>query len=312
MFKGTESLAPGEFSQIVARNGGNENAFTGADYTGYFQTIAKDRLELVMQMEADRMTNLVLDEQRGAARARASSWRSARSGPTTIPASPLARAAERRPSSYHHPYRLPVIGWRHEMASLHARGRARLLPDMVCAQQRRADRRRRHRRRGAAAAGREVLRRHPGAPGPGAASGCRSRRSRRRASRAQRPAGAAAVVAALLPGPELHRRRDASTPTRSRCSPRSSAAPARSRLYRSLVIEQKLATVGRRLLPRQLARPRPRSGIYASPRPGVTLDQLEAAVDAELQRLADEPITATRSARRRSGWSPRRSMPATA
>jgi zinc protease len=58
MFKGTKSLAPGEFSRIVARNGGNENAFTGPDYTGYFQTIARDRLELVMQMEADRMTNL--------------------------------------------------------------------------------------------------------------------------------------------------------------------------------------------------------------------------------------------------------------
>ncbi|MGH6920748.1 MAG: M16 family metallopeptidase, partial [Geminicoccaceae bacterium] len=56
MFKGTENLAPGEFSEIVARNGGNENAFTGPDYTGYYQTIAKDRLELVMEMEADRMT----------------------------------------------------------------------------------------------------------------------------------------------------------------------------------------------------------------------------------------------------------------
>ena len=60
MFKGTETLAPGEFSRIVARNGGNENAFTGPDYTGYFQTIARDRLETVMRMEADRMTNLRL------------------------------------------------------------------------------------------------------------------------------------------------------------------------------------------------------------------------------------------------------------
>ncbi|MGE0154044.1 MAG: M16 family metallopeptidase [Reyranellaceae bacterium] len=64
MFKGTPSVPPGEFSKIVARNGGRDNAFTSYDYTGYFQTIAADRLELVMRMEADRMANLVLaDDQ---------------------------------------------------------------------------------------------------------------------------------------------------------------------------------------------------------------------------------------------------------
>ena len=63
MFKGTDELESGEFSRTVAGLGGNENAFTGADYTGYFQTIARDRLELVMEMEADRMTNLVLDPE---------------------------------------------------------------------------------------------------------------------------------------------------------------------------------------------------------------------------------------------------------
>ena len=60
MFKGTQTLAPGEFSKVVARNGGRENAFTSYDYTGYYQSVAKDRLEIVMRMEADRMTNLVL------------------------------------------------------------------------------------------------------------------------------------------------------------------------------------------------------------------------------------------------------------
>ncbi len=48
-------LAPGEFSRILARNGGRENAFTSHDYTGYFQSVAVDRLELVMEMEADRI-----------------------------------------------------------------------------------------------------------------------------------------------------------------------------------------------------------------------------------------------------------------
>ncbi|MEQ8326852.1 MAG: pitrilysin family protein [Parvibaculum sp.] len=62
MFKGTEKIAPGQFSRIVARNGGQDNAFTHYDFTAYFQVIAKDRLPLVMEMEADRMTNLELTD----------------------------------------------------------------------------------------------------------------------------------------------------------------------------------------------------------------------------------------------------------
>jgi zinc protease len=60
MFKGTDKVAPGDISRIVARNGGTDNAFTGHDYTAYFQRIARDRLPLVMELEADRMANLNL------------------------------------------------------------------------------------------------------------------------------------------------------------------------------------------------------------------------------------------------------------
>lgn len=63
MFKGTDSHPPGEFSRIIAANGGSENAFTGRDYTAYHQTLAKDRLEVALQLEADRMRNLTLSEQ---------------------------------------------------------------------------------------------------------------------------------------------------------------------------------------------------------------------------------------------------------
>lgn len=63
MFKGTAKIAPGDFSKIVARNGGQDNAFTSYDYTAYFQLIARDRLPLVMEMEADRMTNLQLADK---------------------------------------------------------------------------------------------------------------------------------------------------------------------------------------------------------------------------------------------------------
>jgi len=63
MFKGTDKLEAGEFSRIVAENGGDENAFTGRDYTAYFQNLAKDRLEISFELEAERMRHLTLPEK---------------------------------------------------------------------------------------------------------------------------------------------------------------------------------------------------------------------------------------------------------
>ena len=63
MFKGTERLGPGEFSRIIAENGGEENAFTGSDYTAYYQNLASDRLEVSFELEAERMRNLSLDPE---------------------------------------------------------------------------------------------------------------------------------------------------------------------------------------------------------------------------------------------------------
>ncbi len=60
MYKGTDAHPPGEFSRIIAANGGNENAFTGRDYTAYFQTLEKSRLAISFELEADRMRNLNL------------------------------------------------------------------------------------------------------------------------------------------------------------------------------------------------------------------------------------------------------------
>ncbi|MCU7880785.1 MAG: insulinase family protein [Candidatus Thiodiazotropha sp. (ex Lucinoma aequizonata)] len=60
MFKGTKQYPPGEFSRIIAANGGDENAFTGRDYTAYFQTMSSDRLDVSFKLEADRMRNLLL------------------------------------------------------------------------------------------------------------------------------------------------------------------------------------------------------------------------------------------------------------
>ena len=63
MFKGTQKLKPNEFSRIIAEHGGRENAFTGYDYTGYYQQLEKSRLPISFELEADRMRNLRLDDE---------------------------------------------------------------------------------------------------------------------------------------------------------------------------------------------------------------------------------------------------------
>lgn len=116
MFKGTEEIAPGDFSKIVARLGGQDNAFTSQDYTAYFQRIALEKLPMVMAMEADRMANLRLsDAVVLPERDVVLEERSARTDnePTAL-FSEQMRAAQ----YLAHPYGIPVIGWRHEIEKL--------------------------------------------------------------------------------------------------------------------------------------------------------------------------------------------------
>ena len=116
MFKGTETLGPGEFSEIIAKNGGQENAFTSYDYTGYFQTVAKDRLETMMRHEADRMVNLRLsDELVDPERLVVLEERRSR-----IDNEPQSQLAEMVAAALYlnHPYRIPLIGWKHEIERL--------------------------------------------------------------------------------------------------------------------------------------------------------------------------------------------------
>jgi zinc protease len=116
MFKGTKDVPPGEFSKIVARNGGRDNAFTSYDYTGYFQNIARDRLELVMKLEADRMTNLVLTD------AEVNPERDVilEERRSTTDNNPGSRLREQMQAALYlnSPYQHPVIGWEHEMRGL--------------------------------------------------------------------------------------------------------------------------------------------------------------------------------------------------
>ena len=63
MFKGTEKVGPEEFSRTIQENGGNDNAFTSRDYTAYFENISTDRVQVSIDLESDRMQNLLLREQ---------------------------------------------------------------------------------------------------------------------------------------------------------------------------------------------------------------------------------------------------------
>jgi zinc protease len=116
MFKSTEKLANGEISAIVSRLGGQQNAFTTPDYTAYFQRVSKDRLRTMMEMEADRMVNLRLDPKEVDTE-REVIIEERRVRIENVPSSILGE--QMAASLYqNHPYRIPVIGWMHEMAKL--------------------------------------------------------------------------------------------------------------------------------------------------------------------------------------------------
>ncbi|WP_136683255.1 M16 family metallopeptidase [Falsirhodobacter xinxiangensis] len=116
MFQGTNTMEPGEFSSTVDAQGGSDNAFTSYDYTAYFQRVAADRLDLMLSMEADRMRNLTLSEDIVAnERNVVLEERSQRvdSDPSSI-FSEQQRAAQFLNS----PYGIPIIGWRAEMEQM--------------------------------------------------------------------------------------------------------------------------------------------------------------------------------------------------
>lgn len=287
MFKGTPTVPDGEFSKIVARNGGNQNAFTNRDYTGYFQKIAKDRLELVMGLEADRMVNLVLDdavvmsERKVILEERRSRTDN---NPSALWSEQLSAARYLA-----HPYRIPVIGWAHEIAGLKTEDilafyRRYYAPDnavLVVAGDITAEELRpmASRTYGAVPAAGIAARMRPQEPPHRAARRVELRDERVRQAEWSRThlapsynagdsehAYALQVLADLLGGGST------------------------SRLYRSLVIDQKVAVSAgawygaTNLYLSQF-------GLYGTPAPGVDLAQLEAAVEAEVAALLTEGVS---------------------
>jgi len=116
MFKGTDTLAPGEYSRIIAANGGRENAFTGRDYTAYHQTMSADRLEVAFKLEADRMRNLTLSKDEFAKEIEViKEERRLRTEdkPTSLTYEQLSAVAYRSL-----PYANPVIGWMADLENM--------------------------------------------------------------------------------------------------------------------------------------------------------------------------------------------------
>jgi len=116
MFKGTDDLGDGEFSDIVEANGGSDNAFTSWDYTGYFQRVAADRLGLMMEMEADRMRDLIITEDQ--VRTERSVILEERAQRLDTSPGGLFNEQMRAALFMNHPYDTTIIGWRHEMEQL--------------------------------------------------------------------------------------------------------------------------------------------------------------------------------------------------
>ena len=116
MFKGTNKYPPGAFSRIIRQNGGEDNAFTSKDYTAYFQHIAKDRLGLVMDLEADRMQNLVLKDENVLPELKVVE-EERRERTDNDPSSLLGEQIDAM-LYLAHPYRKPVIGWMSEVNKL--------------------------------------------------------------------------------------------------------------------------------------------------------------------------------------------------
>lgn len=298
MFKGTGKLAPGEFSKIVAANGGRDNAFTSQDYTAYFQTIARDRLELVMSMEADRMVNLQFGEQDMITerdvvleerRQRTDSTAQGQFREQVTAALYLA-----------HPYGIPIVGWEEEIKRLdvddalafyrkfYAPNNAILVVagDITAAELKPLA----EKHYGVVPANPAVYQRElPHEPPHRAA-----RRLTHSDPRVAEPSWQRMYIADSVNWGET--RHTIALQVLSDIL----GASGTSRLYRNLAVEQKKAiSVGAWYS--GVDRGPGSFGVYATPAEGVSLEDLEAAVDAELAKVVADGVTQEELDRARTG-----------
>ena len=297
MFKGTRANPPGTFSAQIAQNGGRDNAFTTEDYTVFHETVAKDRLDLVMRLEADRMTGLAIDDS-VLLPERDVILEERRMRIDNDPSALLSEqlmAGLFLNASYHN----PTIGWEHEMRGLGTADalacyRAWYAPNnailIVAGDVDAAEVRSLADRHFGPLAARPVPARVRLDEPPHHAAIRLEMKSPRAAqpswrrlylapsynAGATRHAYALQVLAEILTG------------------------SAGSRLHQALVLDKGLAlTVGAGYSPSALGLAD--FAVYATPKPGVAVADLEAALDAELHRLVEhgvEPDEVAQAAKR--------------
>jgi zinc protease len=289
MFKGTEKHPIHRFSQVVASLGGQENAFTASDYTGYYQRVPREQLEVAMDFEADRMTGLVLtDEVVLPERDVVLEEQNQR-----VANNPGARLGEQIQAALYlnHPYGRPVIGWRHEIEKLdradalafyrrfYAPNNAVLIVAGNVTQSEVKELA--EKTYGKIARRPDVVpRMRPQEPEPSAARSVTLADPRVEQPSVQRQY--------LVPSAATARRGEAEA---LEVLAHILGSGSNSRLYRSLVIEKGLA-VNASAWYQGMSLDPTRFGIFASPRPGVSFAQVEELIDAELAKVAEYGVTA--------------------
>jgi zinc protease len=297
MFKGTRANPPGAFSALIAQNGGRDNAFTTEDYTVFHETVAKDRLDLVMALEADRMTGLVLDDS-VVLPERDVILEERR---TRIDNDPSALMREQLTASLflNASYHNPTIGWEHEMRGLGTADALACYRDwyapnnailIVTGDVDAAEVKTLAERHFGSLASRAVPQRLRLDEPPHHAA----IRLEMKSPRVAQPSWRRFYVApSYRAGATQH-----AYPLQVLAEILAGSADAR--LHQALVLDKKLAlTVGAGYSPSALGLAD--FGVYATPKPGVAIADIEAAIDAELSRIVEhgvEPDEVAHAARR--------------
>ncbi|MCK7610683.1 insulinase family protein [Roseibium sp. CAU 1639] len=288
MFKGTTDHPDGAFSKMVAERGGQENAFTSTDYTAYYQRVAKEHLPLMMKLEADRMENLVLSEE-VVAPERDVVLEERRMRVDSEPGSRL-REALNAITFVNHPYGSPVIGWQSEIEALNTDAALAFYdrfytPNnavVVVAGDVDVDE---VRRIATETYGKVPRRAEPGArmrPAEPPLSG-----ERRIAVRDPRVRQESLSQTWIVPSQSTGKGR---TPEALDVLAYILGEGPSSRLHKALVLDQE-AALGAGAYYQGSALDDGRFGVYASPRPGHTLAEMERLIAAEVAKLLETGVS---------------------
>jgi len=288
MFKGTKKNPSGQFSERLAEIGGQENAFTSQDYTAYFQRIAREHLATVMEFEADRMTGLVLTDDKVLPE-RDVVLEERRTRTDSNPAAQLSEAAQAALFT-NHPYGRPIIGWEHEIRQLNREDalafyRRYYAPNnaivVVAGDITEKEVRPLVEKAYGAIPRQPEVKRHarPQEPEPRA-----HRRVVLSDPRVKQPQLSRTY---LVPSYRLAKTGEAEALD---VLAHIVGGGSLSRLYRTLVVENDMA-VSAGAWYSGIDLDYSRFGIYATPKPGVSLETLEAAIDAVVARVAADGVT---------------------